>query len=65
MDILKTNIRMHLFTMISRVLALCRHWRQRVQERAELCRLDDRALRDLGITRVDAMKEADKPFWCP
>ncbi|WP_448203577.1 DUF1127 domain-containing protein [Azospirillum sp. sgz302134] len=37
-------------------------WRQR-RERAELLSLTDHELRDIGITRYDALAEAQKPFW--
>lgn len=35
----------------------------RARERAHLAELDDRCLRDMGITRYDVAMEADKPFW--
>ena len=38
---------------------------ERRRERQALLRLDDRMLRDIGLTRVDVMREADKPFWRP
>jgi len=41
---------------------LGRWWRWR-RERQELLAMDDRALRDIGITRVDAMAAARKRFW--
>ncbi len=33
------------------------------QERAQLLSLNDRELRDIGISRVDALREADRPLW--
>jgi uncharacterized protein YjiS (DUF1127 family) len=38
-------------------------WMRRVQQRRELIMLTDRDLRDIGITRLDAVAEASKPFW--
>jgi uncharacterized protein YjiS (DUF1127 family) len=38
-------------------------WRQRSRSRADLAGLDDRMLRDIGITRVEAWFECNKPFW--
>lgn len=38
---------------------------RRVRQRHTLARLDDRSLRDIGITRTDALAEANKPFWQP
>jgi uncharacterized protein YjiS (DUF1127 family) len=47
----------------SGILAVIGEWLRRVESRRELAGLCDRALRDIGITRVDAMREAVKPFW--
>ena len=38
-------------------------WRCRHRERRALMALDDRLLRDIGITRAQALEEANKPFW--
>lgn len=35
----------------------------RQRTRRLLVELDERLLRDVGVTRVDAMREAAKPFW--
>jgi uncharacterized protein YjiS (DUF1127 family) len=40
-----------------------RRWQRRAQERAELARLDDRELLDIGLTRADAEFLINKPFW--
>jgi uncharacterized protein YjiS (DUF1127 family) len=40
-----------------------RLWRRRLRERDQLSRLDDRMLKDIGITRAEALHLADKPFW--
>ncbi|HUC51743.1 MAG TPA: DUF1127 domain-containing protein [Xanthobacteraceae bacterium] len=45
------------------ILAVIGEWLHRVESRRELAGLCDRALRDIGLTRVDAMREAVKPFW--
>ncbi len=36
---------------------------QRYASRQALARMDDTALRDLGLSRADAENEANKPFW--
>jgi uncharacterized protein YjiS (DUF1127 family) len=36
---------------------------ERSKQRRALAELDDRALRDIGISRSEALYEAGKPFW--
>ncbi len=38
-------------------------WQQRVQDRAALASLDDRMLQDIGVSRSEAAREYNKPFW--
>ena len=38
-------------------------WRLRARTRRELAWLDEKSLRDLGLSRCDAIREANKPFW--
>jgi uncharacterized protein YjiS (DUF1127 family) len=38
-------------------------WVERARQRRALASLDDHELRDIGITRADAAREAEKPFW--
>jgi len=38
-------------------------WQRRVRSRRELDGLSDATLRDIGITRCDAHREMNKPFW--
>jgi uncharacterized protein YjiS (DUF1127 family) len=45
------------------VFATLREWRRRSRDRAQLARLDDRMLRDIGLTHADAEFLANKPFW--
>jgi uncharacterized protein YjiS (DUF1127 family) len=42
-------------------LLLC--WHERARQRRALLRLDDRMLKDIGISRADAEREASRPFW--
>ena len=49
--------------VLSLVRDTLQQWGQRRRERAELARLDDRMLRDIGVTRVDVLVEINKPFW--
>jgi uncharacterized protein YjiS (DUF1127 family) len=45
------------------VFATLLRWDQIARERRSLRALDDRALRDLGLTRTDVEREALRPFW--
>lgn len=47
----------------SRVLDFLYLWQARIDERRELIQLDERVLKDAGMSRADAMLEANKPFW--
>jgi len=38
---------------------------RRYRTRQHLADLDERLLRDIGVTRLDARQEAAKPFWLP
>jgi uncharacterized protein YjiS (DUF1127 family) len=46
-----------------RVLAALREWRRRAHDRAQLAKLDERMLRDIGLTQADAEFLSNKPFW--
>ena len=40
-----------------------RTWRRRARERAELARMSDAELHDIGISSTDRWAEINKPFW--
>jgi uncharacterized protein YjiS (DUF1127 family) len=40
-------------------------WRERSRSRHLLATLDDHLLRDMGVSRAEAWRESDKPFWMP
>jgi uncharacterized protein YjiS (DUF1127 family) len=40
-------------------------WTARARERRMLSRLSERALKDIGLSVCDAIKECEKPFWRP
>lgn len=42
---------------------LMKGWIERARQRRALAELDDQMLRDIGVTRVEAVRECDKPFW--
>jgi uncharacterized protein YjiS (DUF1127 family) len=48
---------------VIRIHARLSEWRQFRRSRAELAKLDERMLRDIGLTRADVWREINKPFW--
>jgi uncharacterized protein YjiS (DUF1127 family) len=44
-------------------LARLLHWHELARQRRALLALNDRMLKDIGITRVEAEREARRPFW--
>jgi len=40
-------------------------WQERSKQRVHLMELDDRMLRDIGMTRADAVREYRKQPWLP
>ena len=50
-----------------RLVARAAHWlgylHDRARERRYLAELDDRLLRDIGLSRADVAHELSKPFW--
>ena len=49
--------------LLGSALTLLGGWRERRQQRQALLRLDDRMLRDIGLSRADVEGEVSKPFW--
>ena len=48
---------------VVRVSGLVLLWRERARQRRVLASLDDRLLRDVGISQSAALRETGKPFW--
>jgi uncharacterized protein YjiS (DUF1127 family) len=48
---------------LARMAGRCGGWISIYRSRQALAQLDDRLLRDIGVTRYDAAREAAKPFW--
>ncbi|MBI3710571.1 MAG: DUF1127 domain-containing protein [Proteobacteria bacterium] len=42
---------------------LAKLWRDRKRKRDQLATFDERQLKDIGLSRIDALQEARKPFW--
>ena len=57
------------FGKIRRVVSKCLQklviWQERAEQRHALNELNERMLKDIGVSRADAYKEARKPFWLP
>jgi uncharacterized protein YjiS (DUF1127 family) len=50
-------------SLLRRCGAVLGTWMARARERRALRELNDHLLDDIGITRADARREWDKPFW--
>ena len=48
-----------------RAIAVLYAWQERASTRHRLMTLDDRMLKDIGLSRADAEREGRKPFWLP
>ena len=51
--------------LLSNLLNRFRGWRERARSRHLLLQLDDRMLRDVGLSRSDVDRECAKHFWQP
>ena len=52
-------------TLLVGVLQWLRHHYGIYRQRRALLSLDEAMLKDLAISRTDALQEGDKPFWRP
>ena len=48
---------------VARVIDTLKVWQQRETSRKTMAYMDDRLLRNMGISREDAARESEKPFW--
>ncbi len=65
-DISLSPARKFLFTELLETLGpRIRRWRDRARQRAELARMSDREIRDIGVSRAEVWREVRKPFWRP
>jgi uncharacterized protein YjiS (DUF1127 family) len=56
---LRSAVRRGLLHIVEAFLA----WHDRARERRALMEMSDQTLRDIGISRADAWREAARPFW--
>ena len=57
------RIGFHLFEALRRIAETLLTWQERAAQRSALTSLDERMLRDIGLTRADVLMEAERPFW--
>ena len=50
-------------TWIDRAVSRVRRWHRLARQRRALAQLSDQILKDIGLSRVDALREAARPFW--
>ena len=50
-------------SLASRFYTTIKTWRQRSIARAQLSGTSSHSLQDIGISRIDAVIESNKPFW--
>ena len=66
-DILSGSLRetksSHLIGPFTAILERLMTWQARAEMRSHLSTLEDHLLRDVGLTREEAVAEAAKPFW--
>ena len=48
-----------------RLIQILKLWRERSRQRKALTQLSPYLLKDIGISRSDAINEVQKPFWKP
>jgi uncharacterized protein YjiS (DUF1127 family) len=60
---IRRGVRSSASTPVAAAWMLVASWIERVRQRNALVGLNDQQLRDIGITRVDAARECEKPFW--
>ena len=52
-----------LLAALGRLLDRLFAWQDRAAQRAALARMDERMLKDIGLSRAQALEEAHRPFW--
>lgn len=62
-DIRAAHQDMSLFVTLRALWRKVRQWRERAKSRRYLATMSDRDRKDVGLSRVDAWRELQKPFW--
>lgn len=48
---------------VSGAASVVLRWQELARDRRRLQEMDERMLKDIGISRADALHEASRPFW--
>jgi uncharacterized protein YjiS (DUF1127 family) len=56
-------VRLGLRSALSRALLVHLRWQEVARQRRALATLDDHMLKDLGLSRADALRESGRWFW--
>lgn len=51
--------------LVVKILTMPVIWQERAEQRALLGELNERMLKDIGVTAAEAYRESRKPFWLP
>lgn len=54
---------MLLISLINNTWTRVKHWEEVSAQRRQLKDISDQLLKDIGLSRVDAEREASRPFW--
>lgn len=54
---------MLLIPIINKILNQVKSWREVSSQRQSLKNISDHILKDVGLSRIDADREANRPFW--
>jgi len=54
---------MLLISLVNKAWSQVHHWREVSTQRRQLNNMSDHLLKDIGLSRVDAEREAKRPFW--
>lgn len=50
---------------LARIGAVLALWESRARDRRKLAEMPETLLKDIGLSRADALAESEKPFWRP
>ena len=54
---------MLIISLINNIWTEINNWREVSYQRRQLRNISDNLLKDIGISRIDADREANRPFW--